>query len=133
MTLLLDTHAAIWFALEDASLGKRSRVLATQALEESRLAISPISFWEIALLIQKGRLQSDLPGTELRLQLLDAGIAELPLTGEIALLSATLDLHPDPADRFIAATAILHQATLLTADARLLDWKHALRRQNARK
>ena len=79
------------------------------------------------------RLQSDLPGTELRLQLLDAGIAELPLTGEIALLSATLELHPDPADRFIAATAILHQVTLLTANARLLDWKHALRRQNARK
>jgi PIN domain nuclease of toxin-antitoxin system len=40
------------------------------------------------------------------------------VTGEIALLSATLDLHGDPADRFIAATAITHRATLLTADAR---------------
>lgn len=133
MSLLLDTHAALWFALEDASLGKRSRALAAQALEESRLAISPISFWEIALLIQKGRLQSDLPSTELRLQLLDTGIVELPLTGEIALLSAALDLPPDPADRFIAATAILHQATLLTADARLLEWKHTLKRENARR
>jgi len=46
---------------------------------------------------------------------------------------ATFGLHPDPADRFIGATAILHQATLLTADAPLLDWKQALKRQNARR
>lgn len=133
MNLVLDTHAALWFATEDAALGRRSRTLSNQALTESHLAISPISFWEIALLIEKGRLQSDTPASELRLQLLDIGVVELALTGEIALLSTTLDLHPDPADRFIAATAVLHQATLLTADARLLGWKHAVRRQDARK
>ncbi len=114
-------------------MGKRSRTLSNQALTEGHLAISPISFWEIALLIEKGRLQSDTPANELRLQLLEIGVVELDLTGEIALLSTTLDLHPDPADRFIAATAILHQATLLTADTRLLGWKHAVRRQDARK
>ncbi len=133
MTLLLDTHAVLWFTLEDPAMGKRSRSLAGQALEDGRLAVSSISFWEIALLVDKGRLQTDLPIPELRSQLLDTGIAELPLTGEIALLSSTLDLHPDPADRFIAATAILHQATLVTADTRLLAWKHTLKRQNARK
>jgi PIN domain nuclease of toxin-antitoxin system len=133
VTVLLDTHAAIWFASEDAALGKRSRTLSNEALAEGRLCISPISFWEIALLVEKGRLEAGAPASELRSLLLDAGVVELALTGDIALLSATLDLHGDPADRFIAATAITHRATLLTADARLLDSKHAVKRQNARK
>lgn len=71
------------------------------------------------------------PPSELRALLLDAGVAELSLTGDIALLSAGLDLHGDPADRFIAATAIAHRATLVTADERLLKWKHAMARHNA--
>jgi PIN domain nuclease of toxin-antitoxin system len=53
-------------------------------------------------------------------------------TGEIAIVAGELDgLHGDPADRFIAATAIVHDATLVTADERLLRWRHPLRRQNA--
>lgn len=134
MTVLLDTHAAIWLATDNASLGKRSRALANEALAASRLAVASISFWEIARLIAKGRLQALMPPGDLRARLLDTGVAELPLTGEIALLAANLDeLHGDPADRFIAASAIVHKATLVTADERLLDWKHVLRRQNATK
>ena len=69
---------------------------------------------------------------ELRLQLLSQGTAELPPTGEIGIAAAELDsLHGDPADRFIAATAIAHDATLITADEKLLRWRHPLRRQNA--
>jgi PIN domain nuclease of toxin-antitoxin system len=131
--LLLDTHAAIWFATEDGSLGKRSRRLAVAALKDGRLSISAISFWEIALLVAKGRLRAITPPSELRSLLLDAGVVELALSGDIALLSATLDLHGDPADRFIAATAIAHRATLATADERLLKWKHPLKRQDARR
>jgi PIN domain nuclease of toxin-antitoxin system len=57
---------------------------------------------------------------------------ELPLTGEIAIAAAELEgLHADPADRFIAATAIAHNATLMTADDRLLRWRHGVRRHNA--
>ena len=103
MSVLLDAHAAIRFASEDAAQGKRRRTPSNEALAEGGLCISPISFRELAL------------------------------TGDVALPSATRDLHGDPADRFIAATAITHRATLLTADARLLDWKHAAKRQNARK
>ena len=131
--LLLDTHAAIWFATEDESLGRRSRELAVAALKDGQLSISAISFWEIALLVAKGRLRATAPPSELRPLLLDTGVVELALTGDIALLSATLDLHGDPADRFIAATAIAHRATLTTADERLLKWKHLLKRQDARK
>jgi PIN domain nuclease of toxin-antitoxin system len=69
---------------------------------------------------------------ELRAELLDTGIIELALTGDIALLAVELkNLHGDPADRFIAATAIAHDATLMTADAQLLRWRGKVRRQNA--
>jgi PIN domain nuclease of toxin-antitoxin system len=70
----------------------------------------------------------------LRAELLSTGIIELPLTGSIAISAVQLqDLHGDPADRFIAATALAHDATLMTADSRLLRWRHAVRRQNAAK
>lgn len=131
--MLLDTHAAIWFATEDESMGRRSRALADQALKDGELNVSAISFWEIALLVAKGRLQAVRPPAELRALLLDSGVVELAITGDIALLSATLDLHGDPADRFIAATAIAHRTTLATADERLLKWKHPVKRQDARK
>ena len=79
--ILLDTHAAIWFAIDSELLGENSRGLADQALEDERLVVSAISFWEIALLISKRRLQLEKSPSELRLQLLDGGVTELPVTG----------------------------------------------------
>jgi len=133
MTVLLDTHAAIWLATDSASLGRRSRALAQKALADGRLAIASISFWEIAMLIAKGRLRALSPPEELRVRLLDTGVSEVPLTGDVALLAVALHgLHSDPADRFIAASAITHEATLMTADTNLLGWKHKLKRHDAR-
>ena len=95
-------------------------------------AISAISFWELALLIQKRRLRSLDDPKEQRALMLRAGVREIPLTGEIALLAVAIEnLHPDPADRFIAATALAHNATLVTADEALLSWKTKLSRHNA--
>lgn len=130
--ILLDTHAAIWVATESKDLGRQSRAIIEQARSEQRLAVSAISFWEIAFLVIKRRLQIFSSSSVLRGTLLDTGVAEIPLTGDIAILAAELtSLHGDPADRFIAATAISHDATLVTADKRLLSWRHAVRRQNA--
>jgi PIN domain nuclease of toxin-antitoxin system len=132
--ILLDTHSALWMANDDPSLGRRSRSIAHKAREQRQLAISAISFWEIALLAAKGRLELTHPPAELRAELLDTGVVELPLTGDIALLSVDLKQLPsDPADRFIVATAIVHEATMLTADKALLRWRHKLPRQNAAK
>jgi PIN domain nuclease of toxin-antitoxin system len=131
--ILLDTHAAIWFTI-DSGLGKRSQALADRALADERLAISAISFWEMAMLISKRRLRSFDSAIELRHEVLDSGINEIPVTGDIAILAGELDgLHGDPADRFIAATAIAHSAILMTADAALLRWRNKLRRQDAEK
>jgi PIN domain nuclease of toxin-antitoxin system len=57
----------------------------------------------------------------------------LPLTGEVGIAAAALiDIYPDPADHFITATALLHGATLVTADDRILAWSGTLRRHDAR-
>jgi PIN domain nuclease of toxin-antitoxin system len=129
--ILLDTHVAVWFTT-DTKFGKRSTTIVEAALLEDRLAISAISFWEIAMLIGKGRLRALRSAGEQRAKILAAGIRELPVTGEIGILAAELEtLHADPADRLIAATAIAHDATLVTADERLLRWRHKLPRQNA--
>jgi PIN domain nuclease of toxin-antitoxin system len=129
--ILLDTHAAVWLAI-DQGLGKQSRGIVDKALADDRLVISAISFWELAMLIAKRRLRAVKSAGELRAKMLAAGVRELPLTGETAILAAELEnLNGDPADRIIAATAIAHDATLMTADDRLLRWRHRLKRQNA--
>jgi PIN domain nuclease of toxin-antitoxin system len=123
--ILLDTHAAVWLASDEPVLGQKSCSLALAARTENRLAIS-----EIALLAAKDRLELHRRPAELRAELLDTGVMELALTGDIALLAVELkNLHGDPADRFIVATAIMHE--LMTADARLLRWRGKVNRQNA--
>jgi len=132
--ILLDTHVAVWFANDTDDLGKQSNLILDEALAGGTLAISAVSTWEIALLHTKKRLRLHESPVALRAQLLTAGVIELSLTGEIALLSVELDdLHPDSADRFIAATAVIHDATLVTADRRLLRWRHPVKRQDASK
>ena len=130
--ILLDTQAAIWSITNNTALGRRSRTIVSQALADDLLAISAVSFWEIAILIAKRRLRTLKSASEQREKILAAGIQEIPLTGDIALLAVELENLPnDPADRFILATAIIHNATLVTADTALLEWPSKLRRHNA--
>jgi PIN domain nuclease of toxin-antitoxin system len=132
--ILLDTHVAIWMIDNNPALGAASRKIIQSARQENRLTISAISFWEIALLVSKDRLEFRGEPRQLRLDLSASGVTELPITGDIALRAVELEnLHADPADRFIAATAVAHDATLMTADKRLLRWGHGVRRQNAAK
>jgi PIN domain nuclease of toxin-antitoxin system len=130
--ILLDTHVALWSTFNPERLGKRCRKMIDQASAGGQLAISAVSFWEISLLLAKRRLRSKDSAVEMRRQILAEGVTELPLTGDVAILATELDaLHGDPADRFIAATAIANQAMLITADENLLKWRHSLRRHNA--
>jgi PIN domain nuclease of toxin-antitoxin system len=131
--VLLDTHALLWLTSESPRLGRKARQVALAALAEQRLCVSVVSFWELALLMVHGRLESTVDPAAARAEILGTGIQELALTGPAVVLSASLDLHPDPADRFISATAVLHDAVLITADERLLAWRHALKRQDARR
>jgi PIN domain nuclease of toxin-antitoxin system len=130
--ILIDTHVAIWIATNQDLIGAASKALIEEAASQERVLISSISFWEIALLVSKQRLRIGKSPSELRLELLQTGVIELPVTGPVSILSVELkSLHGDPADRFIAATAVIHGATLMTADANLLRWRHPIPRQDA--
>lgn len=69
-----------------------------------------------------------------RVSVLNLGIVEIPIQGDIAIAAAELaGFHGDPADRMIVASAILHEALLCTADDRILRWRNPLQRLDARK
>ncbi|MBI2838473.1 MAG: type II toxin-antitoxin system VapC family toxin [Acidobacteria bacterium] len=132
--ILLDTHALIWLDQDLPALGVRSRRAAEKAHKQSRLAVSAISFWEVAMLVARGRISLDRSVTAWRNDLLELGIEEVALDGETGVRAAELaDLHGDPADRILIATAQTRDWTFMTADDRILSWKGALRRLDARR
>jgi len=119
--VVADTHAWLWWLSGDAALSRHARELLDAAFDGDALGVSAISVWEAAMLVKKGRLALSLPLDEViaRCETL-SGLRFLPVTPRIALASVDLDpLHPDPADRLIAATAIANQAELVTKDERL--------------
>ena len=121
MKLLLDTHVWLWSLLDPDRLSNTLKRALTSG--ENDLHLSPISVWESLLLAERGRvsLRPD-PHRWLRRSLSVLPIVEVPVTTEVALASRSVALeHPDPADRFIAATAGVFGLTLATADARLLQ------------
>jgi len=132
--ILLDTHVLVWADGDDRRLGRKARALIDRMWTTGRVAVSAIAFWEIGLLQARRRLQLPLSIREWRDTVLAAGAVELPLDGAVAIRALDLaGLHEDPADRFIVATALEHGAALVTADDRLLDWRHGLERHDARK
>ncbi len=120
VAVLLDTHVAVWALTLDARLAPAHR--ATIAAEEAagrRIGVCAISFWEIALLGERGRLRLEEPVDRLLDALATHPTVEVfPLTPAICLDSVRLprSFPADPADRLIAATARTKKLTLLTVD-----------------
>lgn len=131
--IFLDTHVLIWLDQDSARLGENTRRMAENALAEDAAAVSAISFWEVAMLVRKGRIRTSIDLSQWRTELLEAGLVELPIDGETGVQAAHLDeLHGDPADRLIVAGALRTGSTLVTADDRLLAWSGQLQRIDAR-
>lgn len=131
--ILLDTHVLVWAATDDRKLGRKTRALIDRNWNLGQVAVSAIAFWESALLQVRRRVSLPGPVSEWRPQLLSAGLIEFPVDGAIAIRAVDLvGICDDPADRFVAATAIAQEAALVTADEALLRWKHVLKRHDAR-
>ena len=130
--IVLDTHALLWMDRNDPMLGPQARALIENTWRSDVVAVSAISFWETALLADRGRIVLPVSAEAWRLDLLQAGLREIAVDGRVSLLATRLEgLHRDPADRFIVATSLQLGATLVTADRQILGWDGALPRQDA--
>ena len=122
MRLLLDTHIWLWSHVEPERLGARLR----RKLQDisTELWLSPISIWELGLLVDRGRFI--IEGGQSVSSWVERALARAPmndaaLTRAIAQETRSVRLeHDDPADRFLASTARVLELTLATADERLL-------------
>jgi PIN domain nuclease of toxin-antitoxin system len=121
LRLLLDTHIWIWSLVTPDKLS--TRVAAELANSASEIWLSPISVWETMLLVERGRIVVDeQPAVWLERMLRATPAREAPLTHEVAIRSRLIRVaHPDPADRFLAATAQVQDLVLVTSDSRLMD------------
>ncbi len=124
MKLLLDTHIWLWSLAEPNKLSRRVRAALTRVQNE--IWLSPISVWELLVLAERGRVKlDDEPRRWAADALARTPAQEATLTFEVALRSREIMLgHPDPADRFLVATAMVYDLTLVTADDSLIDGKH---------
>lgn len=124
--ILLDTHAAMWCA--NGSLPKGVTGAIDSAAERRELLLSPITAWEIGMLVQKGRITLAVASEDyVRALFGRPGVVVASLTPAIGLASTTLPgaLHGDPADRILVATAAAFGADLVTRDRILLEYARA--------
>src|SRR5580658_2272894 len=122
--LLLDTHTLIWSMNEGLKLGKVAKESIWVAGTEDGVLVSAITPWEIGLLVSKGRLTLNVDVMDwIRGALTVPGVTLVPLGPEIAVASTRLpfDIHADPVDRILVATARHLGAVLVTADRALLE------------
>ena len=120
MRLLLDTHILIWSVLEPRRLGPRVRRLLDKGSTE--VWLSPVTTWELVLLVDRGQIRLDAPFEKWLADMNEAlALHEAPLTHEVVLAARDVRIsHADPADRLLAATARYYDLRLVTADERLL-------------
>ncbi|MCE9622526.1 MAG: type II toxin-antitoxin system VapC family toxin [Actinomycetia bacterium] len=120
-SLLLDTHALLWWQADSDLLSTRARRLIDNA---PRLFLSAISLWEVATMVGEGTIALDRP-TQMWVHdlLTDGIIAIAELTPPISVAAAQLEeFNGDVADRMIYATAVHHQLTLVSKDPVLTEY-----------
>lgn len=117
--IVLDTHVWVWHAVAPTKLSRAARSTIDRA---ATIGISTMSCWEVAFLEAAGRLRIDRGVRAwVTSALADERIVTLPLSVEIALAAGASSTLRDPADRIIYATAVEHNATLVSRDARLQE------------
>jgi PIN domain nuclease of toxin-antitoxin system len=124
--LLLDTHILVWWRTEPQRLSRQQRRVLEELEAQAGVArISAMTLWELAKMVERGRLQVDSP-LDLWLAEIEAHpmLSVVPIDARIAAESVNLgaDFHRDPADQIIVATARCHALRLMTADERIRLW-----------
>lgn len=128
MIVLLDTHAILWWQADSKRLSARAR---SQIARADTVLVSPVSCWEIGVLLDKGRIALDR-GIQRWVRDLHAQdrVTSAQLTPEAATAAALLrseGLAGDSADQLLYATAAAYAATFLTKDQSILDFARTRR------
>jgi PIN domain nuclease of toxin-antitoxin system len=124
--IVLDTHIWVWWVDDNQQLEEEPRHF-IQDNVRSGLGVSAISCWEVAKLVQYGRLELACLLEEWMEQALAyPGVQLIGLTPRIAIESTKLpgSFHRDPADQIIVATSRVYDVPLLTVDSRILQYPH---------
>lgn len=119
---LLDTHAFVWWLAQPSKLSAAARRAIEQGKRQGRLSVSAMSVLELTTLVRRGRLDLSVAvGEWLEAARSLPELTFLPITGEIAQVAGSFGdvVQGDPADRIIAATALVHGARLVSADEKL--------------
>lgn len=125
MRTLIDTHVLLWLLEGHEQLAPEKVAYLEGQAVGSGLSVSAISFWEVAMLVSKGRIALSCDPLRWReLALSKPGLEEIPLDGQVGIQAASLPspFHADPADRMIVATARARSWELATFDRRILDY-----------
>ena len=123
--IILDTHIWLWAMIGNPILTSSFRKAFEHSLKIHSVLISPISIWEIGMLVEKKRIQIDRDSQEWIDQALDVpGLKLSAVPPRIAIQSTRLPgtIHGDPADRILIATAHEENAVLVTCDKKLLEY-----------
>lgn len=120
--ILLDTHVLIWMTEDSPRLGSTARQRITEHADA--LAVSAMTFWEMAMFLDKKRIALDQPFERWVASVLGSGITSIAIDAGIAMHAGSLrdGMHGDPADRMIVATARELGCMLLTADEKILAY-----------
>ena len=124
--VLLDTHAALWLARGELAT-KAAAVLAAAAALDVAILISPITAWELGLLVSRQRIALPSSPVDWLNELIATGASWAPLTPQVLADASFLPgvIHRDPADRILAATARAFGYRLMTRDRALLAYAEA--------
>lgn len=114
MRVLLDTHVALWVAVDHPNVGPVTRQTIDGATE---VLVSAASLWELEIKRHLGKIQ--LPD-DLDVELRSLGMKELPVTGAHVVRLRDVRLPSDPFDRLLVAQASAEEAPFLTADRTIL-------------
>ena len=125
--ILLDTHVWVWWLAQPEQLSKAAVRAIQGNLAAGSVGISSFSVWELALLVQRKRLQLSIDLVEWLTETERIrGVTFPPVDNAIALQSVNLpgSFHRDPVDRILVATARRLGATLITGDAKIREYPH---------